>query len=111
MVSRHLGCAGCRIRVRAGEPAIDLLEGCCPICGEPLIPAASASGVLGFRAFAMDALSEPQSSDRPDATPQPLDLVARRDAGAARHELDSGRGLGGSAGVAQEAALSRPAAH
>ena len=62
---RHLSCPACRIRVRADSPAIDLLENRCPLCGDALCTAASASDVVGFRCFDLDALSAPESDDRP----------------------------------------------
>jgi len=63
MSSGHLSCQACRVRVRANAPEIALLEGRCPICGATLGRASSASGVMGFRSFDLDALSE-QESDR-----------------------------------------------
>jgi hypothetical protein len=80
MSARHLGCQGCRIRVRASAPEIDLLEGRCPICGATLRAASSTSEVMGFRSFDLDALSEQEPSDPPATPGQPVDLVARRDA-------------------------------
>ena len=58
MSARHLSCDGCRIRVRASAPEIGLLEGSCPICGAELKAVPFPSGVLGFRSFDLDALSE-----------------------------------------------------
>jgi hypothetical protein len=62
MSRQHLSCPACRIRLRADDPEIALLEGCCPICGDTLNAVSSASNVMGFRCFDLDALS-----DRPDA--------------------------------------------
>jgi C4-type Zn-finger protein len=76
----HLSCPGCRIRVRASAPEIDLLEGRCPICGATLRAVSSASGVMGFRSFDLDALSEQEPSGPPPTLAQPVDLVARREA-------------------------------
>ncbi len=53
----HLNCASCRIRMRASDPAIDLLEARCPICEAALAPA-GASGVLGFRLFDLAPFAE-----------------------------------------------------
>jgi hypothetical protein len=58
MSPRHRSCPGCRIRVLANAPEIDLLEGSCPMCGATLTPASSAQGVMGFRLFDLDALSD-----------------------------------------------------
>jgi hypothetical protein len=58
MTPRHLGCPGCRIRVFANAPEIDLLEGSCPICGASLRPVSSARDVMGFRWFDLDAFSD-----------------------------------------------------
>src|SRR5207245_9254184 len=73
MPARHLSCRGCRIRVLANAPEIDLLEGSCPICGATLRPVASAQGVLGFRWFDLDALSDGALSGAPHAVGRPLD--------------------------------------
>jgi hypothetical protein len=62
MSPRHRGCPGCRIRVLANAPGVDLLEGSCPICGAPLSPVSSARGVMGYRLFDLDALSDAGSS-------------------------------------------------
>jgi hypothetical protein len=87
MSSRHLSCQDCRIRVRASAPEIDLLEGSCPICGATLEAVPFPSGVMGFRSFDLDALSELGSSDRPLAPTQPVDLAARREAAVARDDV------------------------
>jgi hypothetical protein len=58
MSPRHHSCPGCRIRVLANAPEIDLLEGSCPICGVTMTPVSSARGVMGFRLFDLDALSD-----------------------------------------------------
>jgi hypothetical protein len=109
MSSRHLGCPGCRIRVRASAPEIGLLEGSCPICGAALRPASSSSGVLGFRSFDLDALSEQGSNDPPSAPGQPVDLVARREAALARDDVDTQRWSDEGGSVAREAPAVWPA--
>ena len=91
MSSRHLSCQDCRIRVRASAPEIELLEGRCPICGAELNAVPFPSGVVGFRSFDLDALSEQGPSDRPRAATQPVDLVARREAASARDRFDDDR--------------------
>jgi hypothetical protein len=91
MSARHLSCTDCRIRVRASTPEIELLEGSCPICGAKLSAVPFPSGVLGFRSFDLDTLSEQGSSDRPSAPAQPADLVARRKALLARDGFDADR--------------------
>lgn len=91
MSSRHLSCEGCRIRVRASAPEIGLLEGRCPICGVKLSAVPFPSGVLGFRSFDLDALSDQASSDRPAEPAPPVDLVARRTASLVRDALDTDR--------------------
>src|SRR5689334_9369274 len=83
MSPRHLSCQDCRIRVRASAPEIAVLEGSCPICGAKLTAVPFPSGVMGFRSFDLDVLAEGGSSDRPSAPAQPVDLVARREAGLA----------------------------
>ena len=89
--------------MRANAPEIELLEGSCPICGAELRAVPFPSGVLGFRAFDLDALSEQGSSDRPPAPAQPVDLVARREAALERDGFDAdgwsneGRSVGGKA--------------
>jgi hypothetical protein len=65
MPSRHLSCRGCRIRVLANAPEIDLLEGSCPICGATLGAVPSAQDVMGFRWFDLDALSDGRVSGAP----------------------------------------------
>lgn len=49
--ARHLGCESCRIRLPASAPEVDLLDGMCPLCGEPLRLAARIADVLGFGLF------------------------------------------------------------
>ena len=73
MPARHLSCRGCRIRVLANAPEIDLLEGSCPICGATLRPVSSAQGVMGFRWFDLDALSDGGLSGPPHAVGRPVD--------------------------------------
>ncbi len=64
--SRHLSCAACRVRLRASAPEVDLLDGMCPLCGEPLKPAASVADVLGFGLFDVGlGLPSDQESRRP----------------------------------------------
>jgi len=91
MSSRHLSCPGCRIRVRASAPDIDLLEGGCPICGAKLRAVSSASGVMGFRSFDLDALSEQESSGPPPTPGRPVDLAVRREAALAQDGCDADR--------------------
>jgi hypothetical protein len=111
MSSRHLSCQACRIRVRASAPEIDLLEGGCPLCGAKLGAVPFPSGVVGFRSFDLDVLSEQGSSDRP-RTPPPLgDLVARREAALARDGFDADRWSGEGGSVSCEAVAEWPAAH
>ncbi len=73
----HLSCPACRIRVRANDPEIALLEDRCPICGATLSPAASASEVMGCRWFDLDAFAElaPHNQLAPPGTSQ---AVAQR---------------------------------
>ena len=75
MRPRHLSCRGCRIRVLANAPEIDLLEGSCPICGATLGQVSSAQGVMGFRWFDLDALSDGGLSGAPHAVGRALDGV------------------------------------
>jgi hypothetical protein len=91
MSSRHLSCQDCRIRVRANAPEIALLEGACPICGATLRAVPFPSGVMGFRSFDLDALSEQESSGLPPTPGQPVDLTVRRDAALARDGFDADR--------------------
>lgn len=111
MSSRHLSCQGCRIRVRASAPEIELLEGSCPICGAELRAVPFPSGVLGFRSLDLDALSEQGSSDRPPRPAQPVDLAARREAALARDGFDAERWSDEGSSVSGEAVAEWPAAH
>lgn len=111
MSSRHLSCRDCRIRVRASAPEIDLLEGCCPICGATLKAVPLPSGVMGFRSFDLDAFSEQGSSDRPLAPAQPVDLAARREAALTSDGFEGDRWSGESGGIGAEAAAAWPAVH
>ena len=111
MSSRHLSCEGCRIRVRASAPEIGLLEGSCPICGAKLRAVPFPSGVMGFRSFDLDALSEQGSSDRPPTPAQPVDLVARREAALARDGFDTDRWSDEGGSVSGEAVAEWPAAY
>ena len=111
MSSRHLSCQGCRIRVRASAPEIELLEGSCPICGAKLRAVPFPSGVMGFRSFDLDALSEQGSSDRPPTPAQPVDLVARREAALARDGFDADRWSDEGGSVSGEAVAEWPTAH
>jgi hypothetical protein len=103
MSRRHLSCSACRIRVRANAPEINLLEDRCPICGATLRPVSSASGVMGFRSFDLDALSEQVSADQPNPTGNPADLVSRRVAASARDDLDAHRWSDDGGNIASEA--------
>jgi hypothetical protein len=109
MSARHLSCPGCRIRVRASAPEIGLLEGRCPICGAPLRAVSSTSGVMGFRSFDLDALSELEPSDPPPTPGQPVDLVARREAALAHDRLDAGRWSDEGGSVSAQAVAEWPA--
>ena len=80
-----------------------LLEGRCPICGADLNAVPFPSGVLGFRSFDLDALSQHGTSDRLRAPAPPADLVARREAPVARDRVEADRWSddGGSVTVAR----------
>lgn len=91
MSRQHLSCPACRIRVRADAPEIALLEDRCPICGATLTPVSFASGVIGFRSFNLDELSEQEPHDQPNPPGNPADLVSRREAVSARDDLDAHR--------------------
>jgi hypothetical protein len=82
MSSGNLSCPDCRIRVRARAPEIALLEGRCPICGATLEVVSSASSLIGFRSFDLDELSGQDGSGPPPSPPEPVDLLARREASA-----------------------------
>lgn len=110
MSARHLSCTGCRIRVRANAPEIGLLEGNCPICGVTLVAVPFPSGVVGFRSFDLDALSEQASNDRPSAPAQPVDLAARREAASARDGFDADRWSDEGGNVSGPAVAERPVA-
>jgi hypothetical protein len=111
MASGHLSCLACHIRVRANAPEVTLLEGRCPLCGVTLRPASSASDVVGFRSFGLDALSQQEPGDQPTAPPGiPVDLVARREAGSAREDLDADRWSDNGGSVKNEAVTKRLAA-
>jgi len=73
MPPRHLSCRGCRVRILANAPGIDLLEGGCPICGATLKPVSSAQDVMGFRWFDLDALSDGALSGAKGAAGRPVD--------------------------------------
>jgi hypothetical protein len=91
MSRRHLSCQACCIRVRANDPQIVLLEDRCPICGATLRPISSASGVMGFRFFDLDALSGGEPHDQPNPPGNPANFVSRREAALARDDLDAHR--------------------
>jgi hypothetical protein len=110
MSPQHLTCAACRIRVRADAPEIALLEDRCPLCGVTLKPASSASAVMGFRSFGLDALAEQQSDDRPNQ-PGPVDFVSRRNAASARDDLAAHRWSDDGGNIAGVAVAKWPAAH
>ena len=111
MSSRHLSCEGCRIRVRASAPEIGLLEGRCPICGATLRAVPFPSGVVGFRSFDLDVLSDEGSSDRPPAPAQPVDLAARREAALARDDVVADLWSDEDGRVSAEAMAEWPVAH
>ena len=110
MSSRHLSCQDCRIRVRASAPEIELLEGSCPICGATLEAVPFPSGVMGFRSFDLDVLSEQGSPDRPLVPAEPVDLAARREAALTRDGFECDRRSYGPCGISAEAVASWPAA-
>jgi hypothetical protein len=103
MSRRHLCCPACRIRVRANDLEIALLEDRCPVCGATLRPVSSASGVIGFRSFDLDALSEQGSDDQPSPPRNPADLVSRREAASVREDLDAHRWSDDGGNIASEA--------
>jgi hypothetical protein len=84
-------CAGCRIRLRASAPEIELLDGLCPICAAVLQPAEHAANALGFRAFDWDADAQEEPGEPPDTLGPPADLQARRQRALAAEELDTAR--------------------
>lgn len=71
----------------------------------------SASAVMGFRSFDLDALSEQASSDPPSAPGKPADLLARHGAALKRDDLAADRWSDDGGRVSREAAAKRPAAH
>jgi hypothetical protein len=83
MSSHHVSCAACRIRLRAGAPEIELLEGLCPICGLTLQHASDAASVLGFRSFEWGDDTGQRAGEALDPAPPPTDLVTRRRVAAA----------------------------
>jgi hypothetical protein len=85
MSRRHLGCVACRIRLHATAPEIELLEGLCPVCGARLKLASCVSDLTGFRLFDLKVLSDQESSEQANVLGRPVDLVARREAVAARN--------------------------
>jgi hypothetical protein len=103
MSSRQLNCVACRIWVRGTAAEVDLLEGMCPICGARLGSAGCASDVRGFRCLDLGARSEQESSEAPNAVGRPVDLVARREAAAARDDLDVERWLDGGGSFSSQA--------
>ena len=109
MSPRHHSCPGCRIRVLANAPEIDLLEGSCPICGATLRPVSSARGVMGFRLFDLDALSDGGLSGAPHAVGRPVDFLARRGAAVARDDFDAQRWLDEGGSFPSEATVEWPA--
>src|SRR4051812_31625677 len=112
MSSRHLSCQTCRVRVRAGAPEIALLEGRCPVCGAKLKAVPFPSGVIGFRSFDLDALTEQGSSDRrsPPLPARPVNLPARREA-LRRDGLDAERWSDDGGCVSGESVAAWSAAH
>ncbi len=111
MSPRHLSCPACRIRVRANAPEIALLEDRCPLCGATLRPVSSASSVLGFRSFDLDALAEQESDHRPNRPRASADFVARREAALARDDLDAHGWSDEGGKIASGAAAKWPASH
>ena len=110
MSSRYLSCQACRIRVRASAPEIELLEGSCPICGAKLRAVPFPSGVMGFRSFDLDALSEQGSSDPPPTPAKPVDIAVRRRAALGQDSFDADRWSDEGGRVSGEAVAEWPAA-
>lgn len=108
--SRHLSCPGCRIRVHANAPEIDLLEGNCPVCGA-MLTAVSSSSVIGFRSFDLSELSEQESDDPPKALGNPVARLALRETESARDDLDTDRWSDDGGPVDRAAVAKWPAAH
>jgi len=106
----HLCCADCRIRVRAADPHIALLEGRCPVCGGVLRPLSSAEEALGLRSFDLSPLSESGSRRPPPAPGPPADLAARRAAALARDAVEVDRWSDEGGSVVAEAFAELPAA-
>src|ERR1700733_3910968 len=104
----HLSCQACRIRVRANDPEIALLEGRCPICGATLSPVSSASEVMGFRWFDLDAFAELAPHNQLAPPGSPVDLVSRREAALARDHLDAHRWSDDGGGMTSQAVAQRP---
>ena len=107
---RHLSCLGCRIRVRASAPEIDLLEGGCPVCGAMLTPVSSSS-VIGFRSFDLSELSKQESDDPPKALGNPVAHLARRESASAPDDLDADRWSDDGGLVDSVAVAKWPASH
>jgi hypothetical protein len=76
-----------------------------------LTPAASVSSVLGFRSFDMDALSEHEADGRQNALGSPVGLLASRQTGLAREELDGERWPNEGVAAVAVAIAKWPAAH
>ncbi len=83
----YLKCVPCRIRVPAG--GVDLVDGACPGCGQPLDTVARVSDVMGFRAPA----SRDPSARHPE---RPSDITGGRAAAEAQLETDRWLDEGGS---------------
>ena len=109
MPSGHLSCPGCRIRLRADSPGIDLLEKRCPVCGATLLEAASASELVGFRSLEPSAIFGREPDDHPDSTADPAEFLSRRQAACARDAQDCERWSDDGGSVDGEAVARWPA--
>lgn len=87
----HLSCPACRLRLRADSPAVTILEGRCPLCAVTLHVGGSASDVVGFRSFDLDALFAPPSEDQPGPPLDPAPFLARREAARKQDTQDAER--------------------
>jgi hypothetical protein len=65
--TRHLSCDSCRVRLPAGAPEVDLLDGMCPLCGVTLRPASRVADVLGFALFDVGLPADLESCRRSGA--------------------------------------------
>lgn len=87
----HLSCSACRLRLRADSPAVAILEGRCPLCAATLDACSSASDVVGFRSFDLDALFAPASEDQPGPPLDAAPFLARRETARRQDTHDAER--------------------